>query len=55
MSVEEKKSCVIFPTQQIVSTSIAAMCTALLMVEQYTEKKQNSNERLYIFTVLDAV
>lgn len=29
-----KNECAIFPVQQIISTSIGAMCTALLMVER---------------------
>jgi hypothetical protein len=29
-----KNECVLFPTQQIIATSIGAMCTALLMVEK---------------------
>jgi len=33
MSVK-KNECMIFPVHQIISTSIGAMCTALLMVER---------------------
>jgi hypothetical protein len=28
-----KNECAVFPVQQIIATSIGAMCTALLMVE----------------------
>jgi hypothetical protein len=37
MSVKQNE-CMIFPVHQIISTSIGAMCTALLMVEK--EKKR---------------
>jgi hypothetical protein len=30
----QKNECAIFPVQQIIATSIGAMCTALLMVEK---------------------
>lgn len=32
---KDKNECLIFPVQQIISTSIGAMSTALLMVEYY--------------------
>jgi len=38
MSVKQNE-CMIFPVHQIISTSIGAMCTALLMVEK--EKKKS--------------
>lgn len=31
--IDMKNECAIFPVEQIISTSIGAMCTALLMVE----------------------
>ena len=36
-----KNECVIFPVQQIISTSIGAICTALLMVEKISLTKIN--------------